>query len=71
MHKRHRARVPGILQLFIKKQEAGVVLWGLGNVNGGQGETLGKGLKTNSPKSELRAGTGARARLGAGFRAGL
>lgn len=41
MHKRHRARVPGILQLFIKKQGSGIVLWGSGNVKGGQGETQG------------------------------
>lgn len=63
--------MPGILQLFIKKQEAGVVFRDLGNVNGRQGETGGKGLVTNSPNSELRAGTGARTRLGAGFGAGL
>lgn len=37
----------------------------------GRRETLGGGLVTNSPKSELRAGTGTRTRLGAGFRAGL
>lgn len=54
-----------------QNQEAGVVLWALGNVNGGQGETQGEGLTTNSPKPELRAGTGARTRLGAGFGAGL
>lgn len=32
---------------------------------------VGLGLMTNSPKSELRAGTGARTRLGARFGAGL
>lgn len=63
--------MPGILQLFIKKQEAGVVLWGSGNVNRGRGETVGQGLITNSPKPELRAGTGAGTGLGTGFGAGL
>lgn len=64
-------RVPHILQLLIKKQEAGVVLWGSGNVNRGPREMVGLGLMTNSPKSELGAGTGAGTRLGARFGAGL
>lgn len=37
VHKRRRARMPGILQLFIKKQR------GLGNVKGGTGEQGDKG----------------------------
>lgn len=45
------------------------MIWGLGNVNGGQEQRAGQRLTTNSPKSELGAGTGAR--LGAGFGAGF